>query len=693
VLPLDSQGRLLITGKNGVGKTNIGELLFYAFYCKTRKSGRSNAVINRHARRHGEGMKIEVLFDVHNGEQKDRYRLHNTQGWHTKGRDGKPPKNGVRMWRKEDKHWKLVTPVNDPRLAKEMVEQTIGITADEFCSIVYLPQRMVHPLATGTPGSRAKYITEAYNLNRYDDLLQRAKNEKAVAGESLGEREGILAEIKVITRQARELPDEETIKEKYENYQAIIESCDEDAEGVDEDLGTLARRKELVRRREEIKRKLARWRQDHPGDIDPDDISVRLTRARKRLRKLTQAIPQLERRAELENDLQAAQSKLQRITLPEGKTTNQVVIKMTKRRSVLAERLRITRFLARGDESNCPSCGQDIKDSIREAARAFLKKDQQRIEELDQNIRKARSGLIAINKHKALTETVTSIKGDLLDLPTGDLAAVEERAEGIEQEIEDLERQRDNALSLVAMTQEIKNLPRYKMSSLRKKEAKLLAESRRIQKRRDRAADDIVVVREGLKQSRRWAAAIKEARADLKETERAARRHRVMEGLVAAFGNKGIKLHRMRNIVSAVAERLPVYTQRLLPHYTFMLAEKETGLNFEYTDDRDPDGIPCDIAALSEGEKVRLSVCLMMAEQSIRTVRVNVLFLDEFDGGLDKDGSEALVEVLREMEGQGNYSTIVAVSHSEHVQGSGGFSRHLAVSRRGTYSRMKDKGR
>ena len=679
-IPLDKQGLILLSGDNGTGKTSIGELLGHAFYEKTLKSGRKNAVVNRSARRNKEGMRIEILFDINSTEGEwVPYRLVQTQNWHHKEKNGNKPSNGIRIWRNRTPD--PITPVKDPIKAQKLAEEILGMSWEEFCASVYLPHRMVHPLTTGTPATRARYVTDAYDLKRYDELCILAKEAREEVDSKIGEYSGTEGRLETLLEEISALPDIRKTQNACRDIYNQVKSTDYNLEQTESKLHREIRRREGLKRRKKVTEKL----QSVTTNEEPDKVRTQLRKLRKKQDILRTAIPGLRRAQQLRDKLRHLRAQLPK--KPNQRFSAASLRKVNRQIGNLESQIDF--FSKLQGLQCCPTCRQPIPNTIQsgeqnETLKSELKRHRRREKRLE------RLKDETVDYRRAVSD-VNEIVKQLDELPDTPAEKIEIKINEIQQMITVAEALFERVLRVETLRQELRELP---IGNLRKTESRieiLTNKKREIQRKLQKLRNALTLAKDGLRRAQRLHKTIQKVRKQLNATHELATKRRLLDGLVQAFGNRGLKLERMREIIGAISDQLPLYADMLLPNYSFSLTEKESGLNFVYMDRRDPDGGSEDVVSLSEGERKRLSLCLLLSERDIRLVQTNLLFLDEFDGGLDDDGKESLITILRNL--RSVYGSILAISHDTQVRGHSAFDSRFLITRKGSNSRIQKLSR
>lgn len=671
-LDLADAGLTLLIGDNGSGKTSIPDLLACAFYDETLKHGKgTKAVLNWHTPK-GEGLTIEVQYDREEKPGKwVSYRLLKHYG--VKGQ-----RNGAKLYRKGRKE--ALTAARDSRAAQRYVSEHIGMTFAEFIASVYLPHRAVHPLVTGTPSSRAKYITDVYKLDEYDAKHAAAKVALAEVKDELEDYEDNAERLRVLTADLKVMPKESALRRTIEALTGDIEDLQEERAKVD----TLHLRAVRKRDRQARRKKLERRRESATkATRSAESIKLSLRKMRKRREAVSDTLPELRRRKVILKEIAA-------ITLPkkapsEKEQEQRRASMKTLRKQIAAFEDRIETLEALEGLADCPTCGQRLKGTKVDPTKLSSLRD--KLESAEKSLERHREGHAAYEEYLDAKEEIEGLRNELKDLPEGDYGKLRAKANELDGTIEEAERLLEKLVQKEALDQEIAELPRGNPDKTQRTVEKHAKAKTRIQRKIDSKREARAAVKEQLRSRRATIEEVKQLRQTDKASKKLTRRAEVLTDLVFAFSNKGMKLDRMTEILSEIERRLPTYTGALLPRYEFKLAEKDSAIQFDVV----MGDVSSPVSALSEGEKKRLSLALVRVEKDMRTVQTNLLFLDEFDGGIDEPGRDMLLDILIDLKTV--YPSIFAISHHQTVMGHSAFDSRLRVVRGERFSKLANMGR
>src|SRR3990167_1435261 len=141
-----------------------------------------------------------------------------------------------------------------------------------------------------------------------------------------------------------------------------------------------------------------------------------------------------------------------------------------------------------------------------------------------------------------------------------------------------------------------------------------------------------------------------------------------------AFSPKGIQTLALGGVVAQLDARARYYSDTYFagtPQLALSIDEDKGAIVIE------ADGSPYN--NMSTGERARVNVCVQFALYDLLVAAVgqfNVMFVDELDSGLDADGAEGLVDMLRSMNRQ-----VVMISHVAAIQALATVSETISVSK------------
>jgi DNA repair exonuclease SbcCD ATPase subunit len=282
---LDKQGRVLISGKEGSGKTTIPEVITSVLYGRgsprLRKARLSESAIVNNRTIGGYYARLDLIS---NGHPASILQAHKHKKYGSSYRiyiDGK-----------------LKTP-DGKRQQRDLVNRLVPISFDEWLGTGYLHQGGVHDLLAGTPAEKKAYLTNVFGLGVYDAMLDSARDEekalKNVEASSLGLQQQ-LAEAKA---------ERKSVESKLDKI-------------IEDDWRT----------------DIAAWQKKNDEDVQA---------ARARLEKATKTLAKLESKASAANELGEMKAKLKKLNVDSATAKTSLsdakaeISRLTKRRLAVKE--------------------------------------------------------------------------------------------------------------------------------------------------------------------------------------------------------------------------------------------------------------------------------------------------------------------------------------------------------------------
>jgi DNA repair exonuclease SbcCD ATPase subunit len=165
VIPLSGQGRVLIKGPEGAGKSTLCEVLTLVLHGKGSPRIRTNTLGESTILSSETGYKAELAFESGFGaaarsvEIVQAFKHKQLKSRYIISVDGK---------REE--------PSTKPE-QKKLVKRLVPLSYNEWLGVVYLHQGGIHDLLAGTPAEKREYLTSVFGLDFYDDLITETKEE------------------------------------------------------------------------------------------------------------------------------------------------------------------------------------------------------------------------------------------------------------------------------------------------------------------------------------------------------------------------------------------------------------------------------------------------------------------------------------------------------------------------------------
>ncbi len=227
-LPLAKQGRVLICGPEGSGKSMIPEVMTLVLYGKGSPRVRKSGLVESSIVNEAHGYQGTLAFDSGHGASTRHVSI--TQAFKHKRMKSRYiiTVDGVRE-----------EPDTKPQ-QKKLVKRLAPLSYEEWLGVVYLHQGGIHDLLAGSPTEKREYLTSVFGLDFYDDLLTTAQEElKALAKKSMagGDLQQELANLEEEQREAQAVLDE--VPGGVAAVEAGVTKLSERLQKLSNDLGKL----------------------------------------------------------------------------------------------------------------------------------------------------------------------------------------------------------------------------------------------------------------------------------------------------------------------------------------------------------------------------------------------------------------------------------------------------------------------
>jgi DNA repair exonuclease SbcCD ATPase subunit len=426
VVPLDAQGLVFITGENemaggtsnGAGKSFILDLVNDTLLGETAKGEKKDALISWE--RPDQGLLQELDFAVDDTDYLVRKaRKHYRYGTTLQlFRDGK-----------------LITRKGLVAAERQLRDEILGLTLDEFYQTTYLTKNFTHLLITGKPAERDLYLTQLFGLNIYQELATLVAGDLKEIQQRLEATRDLEAARRALETRLKSLPtpaaktDLRTQAARVAQLAAKVRKLERAHDAAVTAVKTRARRESIQEQIAALalpvplpvstavtrKRKRTEFRLQQARDAtlfaeqrarltrklaavekatkyDDRQLRTALAKLERQLERLTEQLPLARRRQALEHD---AQQLRQQVPEPHRATrrlarTRQQLGEIDARVADLRTRIKV---LQRDVTAHCPTCGHQLRDKQRfvadlhrqckaaQRSRAALARDQQRLDD------------------------------------------------------------------------------------------------------------------------------------------------------------------------------------------------------------------------------------------------------------------------------------------------------------------------
>jgi len=732
VVPLDQQGLVFLCGENlaaggtsnGAGKTMIFDVISEILLGETAKGERKDALTSWE--RPQRGSLRELDFAVND----DDFLVRKAR---------KHPRYGTAL--QIFQNGTAITKKGMPAAERQLRDEILQLTLDEFYNTTYLTKNFTHLLITGKPAERDLYLTQLFGLRIYGDLGNLVSDDLKQIRERLETTRDLEATRRALEKRLAELPTPPTstglhqLRAQVAALQARDRKLQQRHDHAVAAAQAQARRDSLreqlaklrlpspVPRAKRVQRKLhkAEYRLQQLRDAQlfqqqRAKLQAKLARLEKvaklddaRLRRamtkletthdrVLQQLPLARRRHELERSARKLRQRVAQLpdqVAQQVEQARQNLAKTDARIDDLRTRLKV---LQHAPHAHCPTCGTRIKDKRQLVAtlhqqcttatqeRHALVDEQQRLEaaaryatrlhEVEQELKqlpehsvdrlerrqhKLRTLMAKVQRALTLIEQRTQLKEQLRGLPAADT----------EVDATMLAKQDAQVAKLRQLLPDLTNYEQLQATLAQLPTTTTDDDVATLARKLRRCHDQYYVARQQfddqLRQRREWRTVRRELRGlreQLDGLHTVRDMERALDGLVVAFGRKGLRLQRLRAIIKVIAAQLPFYLNLLF-------AEK--GLRFEVAEQEDSFSLsafkrkhPASLEGFSRGEKARLTLALLLATRLATPAikHTNALFLDEVFDAIDVYGYEGVFTTLRHVLAAGDITSIFLISQN-----------------------------
>lgn len=590
------------------------------------------------------------------------------------------------------------------RTQKQVAEEILGMTAQQFDSWVFISQEAAHPLVNGTGAECAQYISESFGLDVYDEMKEKLKAATKQADLQLGESKAYESILAAAEKKLAEL-EVDGLSELVDAAEAEVEEQQKLVEGSQRKLLEYRKVLQDIQEHQRLNQQLGEYAGRPANDLIEESAAFKskaqriteklaVNKAAERQREILQ---KAEERHTAINEWIIANSDAYDAARGHITFNDKQVGELSERAEHLVKLTApIERLEDLDGSAECPTCGSPLdpkhmKDELEKARRAESKLAAVRVEI---------KGLKAENeKHEKL---ITEYNAQVLRRKEGtkqisDMMYAEpppidvEKLTGRRQQLADLSKELDDAVSTM---DRIKRLPKVQNidAGATKAAIQTFEQTMRDAQESVREINEKLVALRGRKREiSNLKVQIEESKREIERLARFKSENELRKTLAKAMGR--LKVRRSHGIVQAIQNTLP-------PYVSTMFGGEDVGVE---VDDENPESIerwcsrphPTEegeriripLRAMSKGERAKLRVAFIWAVRKLmRPERtVNILILDEADGGLDPQGLEAygsLLEQLRE-----EYESIFVISHRKELS-TIRFDRTWTVEKKGGISRL-----
>jgi len=687
-VPLNNQGLVSIEGRNidngggsnGSGKSAPWDLLLHVLYGVTSKRGVKGATITPSAK----GYIGEFEFERDGISYLIRqWRKHSKFGT---GRD-----IGMEILR----DGKNIAIGNNSVAIQKQCSDVVGLSKDEFLNCVILASNSVHVLQNGTPGERINFLTGPFRLDEYDYLFECVKEDLKAIEEKFQRLEIIEAKKERAVEAKKKIGSLLTLREDVSHYKSKRKALKK-------------KRKSIQAYRDNMVENITALKDIKLDTINLDIDSVqeeiknlegRIRKLRVKLQKRESYLEKLEEYADIQKKLKKADSNID--VDKQEKIKAQLIKDIASLENEIKDsKNTIEEFSDVSGKKKCPTCKRAFtsKDKMHytkivSEARSAIKKSKKELQETSDQLR-------AINDKITKSRSAEKLKAQLpkdVD-PKDSVEDIEAIIETLKRKIDILTKDHKEKTYMWAKSKEVqKALERLNISPSEAEDT--LAESRKDKKEYEKRLDKIDKEIQDLSSKISVAQArlddfedlekeIKQYDEKLAIKSKYEDRQRILHALEQAYGSRGLKLDKIRQIIDTFQVNLPLYTNMLFTerNLKFVVKGNEKKLGFDIKRKKSQ----FDVAGLSGGESNRFSIALLfMVMFSMPPSKIaNFVVLDEVDRNADEIGRKQLVNTMLPYL-QDKIGSIFVISHSKDISRAPIFNRRWLVRKENELSVLK----
>jgi len=556
-----------------------------------------------------------------------------------------------------------------------VAENLLGMTEEQFDASVFISQEAAHPLVNGTGAQCTAYLSATFGLGVYDEYRDKLKELTKNADKQAGELAAYEHMVRNAEARLKQIGDPDAVVAEAERLRREVKTLEGLAQ-TNQTAGDTARRAlEQVRTRAELLAELGQF-----ASLGSSEASKRAEKLREQIRTIDKmlvevaaAARQIENKTALQKNLADAQQSVKTakatLTMIDAASIKDNIKTLEKQRAAAEAVAAILDAREQVQGTTCSQCGQlvDKKHLAAEIARATAASEQAR--ELQAAIDTARATIdthqTRIGRYDALVMRVANLKQSIdqlgiLNLPQVDAAEQLQRKKTAQLALKELD-------AVLPVMRQLERIPESTETAekLEGKLAKCKQVAANIELSRQQTNETWQELSLVVRELDRLKSELAEGRKQLDRLAALRRENELRKMLCKAM--QKLKIRRLHGIVKAIQEAVP-------PCIATMFGEDDVQIEI---DDNDPDSIErwasrpgpdgtrvrIPVMGLSKGERARLRVAFIWAVQKLMQPErtVNILVLDEADGGLDRQGLEAYSLLLDQL--RGVYESVFVISH------------------------------
>lgn len=652
-LNLDNQGLVQLSGANGVGKSSIFNALATLLYGRSISKKLKASDIS------------SFVGDIDFSVSGRKYHV----GLDRHGKSAKYTiiENGVDVSPKKERSTDIYG----------VLEEILGVSLLEFTNTVYIPQRDMHLLIDADPKPRREFVSKLFGVDVLDEMLDTLHDKSKTNSSDIRSIEDDELMLTSIDEELSNLPSMEDIKNKKKHLVRRRESLEDSLSEVDSKISKLLVEMNTSKEKQKILTII--------GEVqDASVVELRITKAKSKLRSVTDMISKLSSKKKLEQRIESLTKDLNSLGEPKKANAKRVSKLKSKIRDI--ENSVSTFKKARLSGNSCPTCLQDISREYAESLKQKIYDLTTTLGTLSSELR-TEEELVGIQSKRDLLVSrlneLQSMSVESVDTSTlGQLLLEEQKLEDKVQELTDL-------LGLLKRLDDIGEV--ISVDVCKKRGMALESDKSALQKELQSVNSDlgqITIMRESLDKLLTRRAQVEKR---IKKGKSVRDSQMIYSALTDSLSKRKIDI--LNEATAAIASRLPYHIDTLFPEpgIDFVLECTKRSFRFDvsrFLDRRGGTKETYDVATLSGGEKGRLSLAILFALHDIsRVTTCNLLILDEPDKHLDDEGREGFAQKLLSFKSK--KGTVIVTSHSSSLSESDLYDKSYKVSLKGNSSRLK----
>ncbi len=661
--PLDFTGIhvAVLAGVNGAGKSSLLDAITWALW------GRARAKTDAELVHQGESeMRVEFTFALGTGPAAQTYRVIRAK------RAGKGA-GGVLDFQLQSEAGKWVS-IGDGTIPKtqEKITKTLKLNYDTFVNSAYLMQGKADEFTSRRPTERKQVLADILGLKAWDDYEKHAKEKIQDTSKDLAISDAILRDIN--EELGRRADYERELAEAQRQVKEIGEQLREAEAGWAQIDSARQAMVSLTRQAEDLSRRI----RDAEKELAAAEAELAETQLRANPTSIARELETTQRRLAQLDEIEAERDRVTVARQSMGELMGQLKGQNEAARLEADTLKKRVETLRAATEPRCPTCGQALAETAREALVNELNDEVDARRSLYKNNQIQIKGLA--DEQAALDKSLTQYVAELRDRPAllrrqSELQAGLLNAAEAKGRLPALQERRDRwTAALLAERARLAELDAeadrhnaiLQESAAKQKALDSLRQKDTAAKWQQGAAEQKLRALEGLAQQRE----VKEA-----ERNRLAEAQGRYEELRLAFGKKGVPAMMIEAAVPEIEACANDLLTRMTDgrmHVRFnMQRETQAGEVRETLDIQISDELGTRAYELySGGEAFRVNFAIRVALSQLLARRagtqLQTLIIDEGFGVLDASGREHLVEAINAA--QEDFQRILVVTHIDELK-------------------------